>query len=104
MTELERARLEEACRVHAYTSMRHNRTTVLEIFDKLTEKDWKPPISADIIALRTIWVEMMKNTQFLPTSKHYIDDVLDGAIDKHLKEQCLPFYLAGKNDRSNNFG
>lgn len=104
MTELERARLEEACRVHAYTSMRHNRTTVLEIFDKLTEKGWKPPVSEDIIALRTIWVAMRETIQFLPLSEEYIKDVLAGAMDNELKQQYLPFYLAGKNDRSNNFG
>lgn len=104
MTELERARLEEACRVHAYTSMRHNPTTVLEIFDKLTEKNWKPTVSEEIIALRAIWVAMRKNTQFLPPSEKYVKDVLEGARDEELKQQYLPFYLAGKNDRSNNFG
>ena len=101
MTELERARIEEASKRHAYISKKHNPTTVLAIFDDLTAEDWKPPVSPDIIALRPLWVEMMKNSGL---SVEFNRDVLAGAIDDELQKRYLPFYLAGKNDRSNNFG
>lgn len=102
MTELERARIEEASRRHAYISKRHNPTTVLAIFDDLTVEGWEPPVDPDVIALRSIWVET-RNT-FLPVSKDFNEDVLAGAIDEKLKTEYLPFYLAGKNGRSVDLG
>ena len=103
MTELERARIEEASKRHAYISKRHNPTTVLAIFDDLTVEGWKPPVNPDIAALRPLWVEMMKNSEYT-LSVEFNRDVLAGLMDDELQKRYLPFYLAGKNDRSNNFG
>lgn len=104
MTELERARIEEASRRHAYISKRHNPTTVLAIFDDLTVEGWQPPASPDLIAVRKLYIEVLRDIHFLPISESMVKGILDGAYDQRLKTEHLPFYLAGKNDRSNNFG